>query len=207
MSPTKGYPLMIAPREVDRLETFSDSVFAIVITIAVLALRVPAQATLESLRDILPIFIVYIFSFQTIGTYWNNHHHLLRATKQISPKIMWANLHLLFWISLIPFAMEWLGKNVGAVWPTATFAFILLMCSIAYSILLFAIVSRHGQDSALAQVIGTDRKGRISIGVYVLSLLCAFVVPWLSYVLVLLIALLWFIPDRRLVAIIKNEPH
>ena len=188
-------------READRLETFSDAVFAIIITIAVLALHVPQYATPESLRDILPIFLVYIFSFQTIGTYWNNHHHLLRATKRINAKIMWANLHLLFWVSLIPFAMEWLGKHVGMVWPTATFAFVLLMCSIAYTVLVLAIVSHHGQDSELVRAIGSDLKGRISIATYVLALIFAFIVPWVSYVLLVLVSLVWFIPDKRLTPI------
>ncbi|MDB5225418.1 MAG: hypothetical protein JWL87_370 [Candidatus Adlerbacteria bacterium] len=195
---------MITIREVDRLESFSDAVFAIVITIAVLALRVPQQATLESLRDILPIFLVYIFSFQTIGTYWNNHHHLLQASKRISTKIMWANLHLLFWISLIPFTMEWLGKNIGAIWSTAAFAFVLLMCGVAYRILVFTIVFHHGQDSELAHAIGNDAKGWISIGAYVLALILAFVAPWASYVVVVLVALMWFIPDKRLQGQLKN---
>lgn len=191
---------MTAPREVDRLETFSDSVFAIIITIAVLALRVPATPSLEALHDIFPIFLVYIFSFQTIGTYWNNHHHLFRATKYISARIMWANLHLLFWISLIPFAMEWLGKNLGSQWPTVVFAAILLMCAVAYRLLVSAIISRHGQDPSLARSIGADRKTWISISMYVLAVACAFILPWISYALVLLIALIWFIPGRRLQA-------
>jgi uncharacterized membrane protein len=195
---------MTTPREVDRLETFSDSVFAIIITIAVLALRVPATANLEALRDILPIFLVYIFSFQTIGTYWNNHHHLLRTAKRISARIMWSNLHLLFWISLIPFAMEWLGKNMGAKWPTVLFAVILFMCSVAYRMLQSAIISRHTHDSKLAQAIGTDRKGWLSISVYALAIGCAFIDPWISYVLVVLIALKWVLPDRRLQEVIKT---
>jgi uncharacterized membrane protein len=185
-------------KETERLETFSDSVFAIIITIAVLALRVPMTATAEALHDIFPIFLVYIFSFQTIGTYWNNHHHLLRATNHINAKIMWANLHLLFWISLIPFAMEWLGKNFGAQWPTALFAFILFMCSIAYRLLVTAIISHRSQDSKIVRAIGADKKGWVSIGVYVLAIAAAFIYPWASYVLALLTSVMWFIPDRRL---------
>jgi uncharacterized membrane protein len=198
-----GFSAMATPREVERLETFSDSVFAIIITIAVLALHVPTTSNLEALRDVFPIFLVYIFSFHTIGTYWNNHHHLLRASTYISAGIMWANLHLLFWISLIPFAMEWLGRNVGGQWPTVLFAAILFMCSAAYRILQSAIISRHGKDSKLARSIGNDLKGRISIAVYVLAIGCAFIFPWVSYALVLSTSLMWLMPDRRLPRSIK----
>src|ERR1041385_302426 len=171
-----------------RLEAFSDGVLAIIITITVLEMRAPIDAGLSSLISIVPLLFVYAWSFQTIGTYWNNHHHLLHATKNVSPGIMWANLHLLFWLSLIPFATEWLGTHFGSAWPTALYCALLFFSAIAYTLLERAIIAHQGKDSHLAKALGNDLKGKISLAGYLLSVAGAFFFPVLSYLLVVLIA-------------------
>ena len=180
-----------------RLEAFSDGVMAIIITITVLSIRVPADATFSSLIALLPVFFIYIWSFQTVGTYWNNHHHLMRATSSVNAGVMWTNLHLLFWLSLIPFATEWLGNNVGEPWPTAVYCAVLLFAAAAYYILERAIIGHHGKDSNLARALGNETKAKISLLCYVLSVVTAFISPWISYALVVAVAVMWFIPDRR----------
>src|SRR5919202_1403637 len=177
-----------------RLEAFSDGVMAIIITITVLSIRVPADATFSSL----PVFLIYIGSFQTVGTYWNNHHHLMRATSSVDAGVMWTNLHLLFWLSLIPFATEWLGLHFEEPWPTAVYCAVLLFAAAAYQMLERAIVSHQGKDSNLAEALGNNTKGKISLLFYVLSVVTAFIYPVLSYVLVIAVTVIWFVPDRRI---------
>ena len=181
-----------------RLEAFSDGVMAIIITITVLSIRVPADATFSSLISLLPVFLIYIGSFQTVGTYWNNHHHLMRATSSVNAWVMWTNLHLLFWLSLIPFATEWLGDHFGEPWPTAVYCAVLLFAAAAYSMLEQAIIRHQGKDSNLATALGNETKGKISLLCYVLAVVTAFIYPWISYVLVVAVIVMWFIPDRRL---------
>jgi uncharacterized membrane protein len=180
-----------------RLEAFSDGVMAIIITITVLGIRVPDDGTFSSLISVLPVFLVYIWSFQTVGTYWNNHHHLMNATSGVNARVMWTNLHLLFWLSLIPFATEWLGGHVGESWPTAVYCAVLLFAAVAYQMLERAIIRYQGKDSNLAAALGNDTKGKVSLLCYVLSVVAAFIYPLISYVLVVAVVVTWFIPDRR----------
>src|ERR671933_411594 len=149
-----------------RLEAFSDGVIAIIITIMVLELRVPQGADLAALRPLVPVFLSYVLSFVFIGIYWNNHHHLLQAAQQVDGRILWANLHLLFWLSLTPFVTQWMGENNFAPWPVALYGAVLLCAAIAYSILARALVSRHGRDSTLANALGRDWKGKLSLALY-----------------------------------------
>ena len=180
-----------------RLEAFSDGVIAIIITIMVLELRVPLQTDFAALRGVIPVFFAYVLSFFILGIYWNNHHHLIHVTKSVTGGIMWANLHLLFWLSLVPFVTGWMGENYNAVWPTALYGFDMLMAGIAYTILQRLIVSCHGADSKLAASLGGDLKGKISVGSYALSIVVAPLAPRLSQVLFLLVAIMWVVPDRR----------
>ena len=181
-----------------RLEAFSDAVLAIIITISVLELRLPAGASLSSLFPLLPIFITYLVSFQTIGTYWNNHHHLLRATKHVSASIMWANLHLLFWISIIPFATGWLGANHNAPTPTAFYAGVLLCSALAYLFLQEAVIFHSEKRVQLRKELYKQKKGLVSLICYALAIPLAFVSPIISDILIVTVSLMWFIPDRRI---------
>ena len=181
-----------------RMEAFSDGVIAIIITIMVLELKVPHGAQLEALRPLLPLFMSYVLSFVLLGIYWNNHHHLLHATKHINGGIMWANLHLLFWLSLIPFVTGWLGENHGGPWPTVLYGVVMLMAAIAYTLLEYCIVLSQGRDSALAAALGSDWKGKLSLACYVAALGLAFVNQWLADALFVFVAVLWLIPDRRI---------
>ncbi len=182
-----------------RLETFSDGVFAIILTITVLEMKVPSGSNPAVFKPLLPVFLTYALSFEVVGAYWNNHHHLLHVTKKVTGKIMWANLHLLFWLSLVPFVTGWLGENHGGSWPTALYAGILLLSAIAYQILQRAIVASQGKDSRLASALGEDYKGWLSLTLYALAVGAAFWLPWVSDILFVLVALMWFIPDRRIV--------
>jgi len=188
-----------------RLEAFSDGVIAILITIMVLELKIPHGADLESLRPLFPVFITYVLSFIYLGIYWNNHHHMLQATKQINGKILWANLHLLFWLSLIPFVTGWMGENHFAPLPTAIYGINLLACAIAYTILQILIISEHDANARLEAAIGNDLKGKISIVCYVAAIGLAFVNQWISDALYVFVALMWLVPDRRIESKI-NEP-
>jgi uncharacterized membrane protein len=181
-----------------RLEAFSDGVLAIIITIAVLEFKIPHGSHLQDLKPLLPLFITYLVSFQNIGTYWNNHHHLLLATKHISASIMWANLHLLFWLSLIPFATGWLGENHGGTWPTAFFAFILLMSGVAYSFLARRVIHHAENREQLKKEFEKSKKGAISLLCYALAIFFAFVNPVISDILILAVSVIWFIPDKRI---------
>jgi uncharacterized membrane protein len=181
-----------------RLEAFSDGVMAILITIMVLDLHVPADPKLSALRPLVPVFLSYVLSFVNLGIYWNNHHHLLQSTERINGAILWANLNLLFWLSLFPFATGWMGENHFATVPTAMYGLVLLLAGTAYYILEMAIVSEHGPDSELAQALGSDRKGRLSMLIYAVAIPLAFVSRWIALTLYVVVALMWFIPDRRL---------
>ncbi len=187
-----------------RLEAFSDGVIAIIITIMVLEMKVPHGTEFGDLAPLLPVFLSYVLSFANVGIYWNNHHHLLHTVKHVSGGILWANLHLLFWLSLMPFATGWMGENHFASVPVALYAFDLMMCAIAYTILQRCIIAAHGHDSALAQALGHDRKGKISLASYVLSIPLAFFVPLAAGGLMVLVALMWLIPDRRIEKVISE---
>jgi uncharacterized membrane protein len=181
-----------------RLEAFSDGVIAIIITIMVLELKIPHGADWESLRPVIPVFLTYVLSFVYLGIYWNNHHHMLYVTDQINGKILWANMHLLFWLSLIPFVTGWMGENHFAPLPTAVYGAVLLAASIAYYILQGLIIAHQGPNSKIKAAIGKDIKGKLSPLIYVLAILMAFVQQWISDGLFVLVALMWLIPDRRI---------
>jgi uncharacterized membrane protein len=182
-----------------RLEAFSDGVVAIIITIMVLELKVPAHAAaLTDLRPLLPIFLSYVLSYVYVGIYWNNHHHMLHATQYVSPGIMWANLYLLFWLSLFPFATGWMGENDFAPMPTAVYGMVLLMAAFAFLVLQRAIIRRHGRESPLARAVGRDAKGRISPLLYIAAIPLAFVSVEIACGIYVLVALIWLIPDRRI---------
>ena len=181
-----------------RIEAFSDGVLAIIITIMVLELRAPHEATLQALVPLIPVFLSYALSFVFVGIYWNNHHHLFQAIKQVDGRVLWANLHLLFWLSLIPFTAAWIGEHPTGAWPTALYGIVLLFAGIAYYILTRALVSLHGQGSTIATAVGNDVKGRISIVVYVMAVPLAFVSVWLAIALYVAVAITWLVPDRRI---------
>jgi TMEM175 potassium channel family protein len=184
----------------ERLEAFSDAVFAVIITIMALELRAPEGHTLADVRgDLLPGLVVYVLSFTLVGIYWNNHHHLLRAARRISGAVMWTNLFLLFWLSLIPVLTEWLRDEYEYPLPAATYGVVLLASGFAYRLLIRALIKANGQDSAVARAIGSDVKGNISLVAYAAAIPLAFVSPWISYALYVGVALLWFVPDRRFV--------
>ncbi len=182
----------------NRLEAFSDGVIAIIITIMVLELKVPHEPTFAALKELAPIFVSYVLSFIYVGIYWNNHHHLWHAGKQVNGQILWANLHLLFWLSLLPFVTAWSGETFFSALPIAAYGFVLWMAAFAYFLLVRAMIAHHGKDSALAVAIGKDSKGLISLVGYTIAIAVAFYKPWLSFALYILVALHWFIPDRRI---------
>jgi uncharacterized membrane protein len=181
-----------------RLEAFSDGVFAVVITIMVLEMKAPVGAGFLALQPVLPVFCTYVLSFIYVGIYWNNHHHLLQATQHVSGGILWANLHLLFWLSLTPFATAWMGGNRFAQAPVALYGCVLLCCGIAYFILARMLVMRHGRDSALAKSIGSDTKGKVSLVIYAAAIGISFLDPRISCVCYVVVAILWLLPDRRI---------
>jgi uncharacterized membrane protein len=181
-----------------RLEAFSDGVIAIIITIMVLEIKVPHGFDLAALRPLIPVFLSYVLSFIFLGIYWNNHHHLLQAVRHVNGRILWANLHLLFWLSLIPFVTGWMGENSFAAMPVALYGVVLLLSSIAYFILTRTLISHHGRDSALAIAVGRDFKGKTSMVLYAVAIPLAFVNSWLACILYVLVAVMWLIPDRRI---------
>ena len=181
-----------------RLEAFSDGVIAILITIMVLELRPPAGTDLAALAPLAPVFLSYVLSFIYLGIYWNNHHHTLQAAKVVDGRVLWTNMHLLFWLSLLPFGTAWMGENGFAAVPTAVYGCVLLMAAISYTLLLRALMAAPGQPSTLAVAIGGDRKGRASLAIYVLAIPIALVVPLLSLALYMVVAGIWFVPDRRI---------
>jgi uncharacterized membrane protein len=191
----------------NRLEAFSDGVIAIIITIMVLELKVPHGVDFAALTPLLPVFLSYVLSFIYVGIYWNNHHHLLHAARRVSAGIMWANLHLLFWLSLVPFATGWMGENHFGALPTALYGVVLLMAAVAYVILQTKIVAAHDRDPTLAAALGSDWKGKLSLACYVAAIALAFVNQWLSDALYVLVAVMWLIPDPRVErAVTKREP-
>lgn len=182
----------------NRLEAFSDGVLAIILTIMVLEMKVPHGSDLAALKPLLPVFFSYVLSFVYIGIYWNNHHHMLHAATQVSARVLWANLHLLFWLSLLPFVTGWMGENHFAPLPSALYGFVLLMAGVAYWCLAHAIIATEGPDSLLAKAIGKDRKGVLSVLLYAAAIPLSFVSQWLAQAIYAGIALVWLIPDRRI---------
>jgi uncharacterized membrane protein len=189
----------------DRLAAFSDGVIAILITIMVLELKIPHGADFRALEEVWPSLVTYILSFIYLGIYWNNHHHLLHTVTRVDGLILWANLHLLFWLSLIPAATAWMGQNLAQPLPTALYGVILLLPAIAYYLLVLAIIRRHGAESMLAKAIGSDVKGKISPVLYAAGIALSFVAPWVSIAIYALVAVLWLIPDRRIENLIARE--
>jgi len=181
-----------------RLEAFSDGVLAIIITIMVLELKAPHAVELAALKSVLPVFLSYVLSFIYLGIYWNNHHHLFQATERVSGGILWANLHLLFWLSLFPFTTHWMGENHLAATPTAVYGFVLLMAAIAYYVLERTVIARQGRKSLLAAAIGKDWKGKLSPVLYFAAIPLAFVKSWIAGGIYVFVALLWLIPDPRI---------
>ena len=192
--------------EKGRLEAFSDGVIAIIITIMVLEIKVPHGDDLAALRPLLPVFLSYILSFLYVGIFWNNHHHLLKAADRINGRIMWANLHLLFWLSLVPFVTGWLGENHVAAMPAAFYSLVLLLAAIAYYLLQLAIIAEHGRGSALARALGRDFKGKLSPLFYIAAILLAITGhPLIATILNALVALIWLVPDRRIEKVLSGE--
>ena len=181
-----------------RLEAFSDGVIAIIITIMVLEMKVPRGESFAALRPLLPVFLTYVLSFLYVGIYWNNHHHMLHATTRVTGSILWANLHLLFWLSLFPFATGWMGQNHFALPPSALYGFVLLMAGIAYFILQQAIIVSQGPTSVLRKAIGSDWKGKVSPILYVAGIVSSLFSSWMAQAIYVFVALLWLIPDRRI---------
>jgi len=181
-----------------RLEAFSDGVIAIIITIMVLELHVPHGEHITDLVPLLPVLFSYLLSFVYVGIYWNNHHHMIYAAKTINGSILWANLHLLFWLSLIPFATAWMGENHFSRWPVILYGAVLIMTGMAYNILCGLLIRQAGEGSALAVALGRDWKGKLSVVIYLIAIALAFINPWISFSLYVLVAMIWFIPDRRI---------
>lgn len=181
-----------------RLEAFSDGVIAIIITIMVLELKVPHGTDLAALRPLIPVFLSYVLSFIYLAIYWNNHHHLLQVVRHINGSVLWANLHLLFWLSLLPFVTAWAGENQFAPLPVAFYGIVLMLAAIAYFILTRVLIACQGKDSTLAAALGSDFKGKISVVIYALAILLSSVNAWLACLLYVSVAVMWLIPDRRI---------
>jgi uncharacterized membrane protein len=181
-----------------RLEAFSDGVIAIIITIMVLEMKVPHSESFDALSSLLPVFLSYVLSFVYVGIYWNNHHHLLHTCTHVSGGVLWANLHLLFWLSLFPFATGWMGENHFAATPSALYGLVLLMAAFAYLILQQTIIATQGPDSKLKAALGRDWKGKVSPLIYIVAIGSTFWLPWLAQIAYVAVALLWLIPDRRI---------
>ncbi len=181
-----------------RLEAFSDGVIAIIITIMVLEIRPPHEASLEALRPLAPVFSSYLMSFVYLGIYWSNHHHLLQAVQQVNGRTLWANLHLLFWLSLIPFVTSWMGDTRFAPWPVAVYGVVLLLAAIAYYVLVRVLIAHHGRSSRIAAAIGSDFKGKVSVVIYIAAIALTLVDRRLSCVLYVLVAVMWMVPDKRI---------
>lgn len=188
-----------------RLEAFSDGVIAILITIMVLELRPPTGTDLAALLPLIPIFLSYVLSFAFLGIYWNNHHHLFQVVRQVNGRVLWMNLHLLFWLSLIPFVTAWVGENNFAAWPVALYGMVLLLAGGAYYLLVRSLLALHTGDSPLVIAVGDDFKGKISLVIYAVAVPLAFVIPLLSCLLYVLVAVIWFIPDRRIEKVIGDR--
>jgi uncharacterized membrane protein len=181
-----------------RLEAFSDGVIAIIITIMVLELRVPHGSDLAALRPLLPVFLSYVLSFVFVGIYWNNHHHLMHAVQKVNGNILWANLYLLFWLSVVPFVTSWMGENHFSATPVAVYGVVLLMNAVAFTLLTRVLIAHHGKDSTLAVALGKDRKGKASLTLYAAAVPLALVEPRIALAIYVLVAMIWFVPDRRI---------
>ncbi len=189
-----------------RLEAFSDGVIAVIITVMVLEMKVPRGAQPGDLIDLAPVFFSYVLSFVYVAIYWNNHHHMLHTVRRVTGGILWANLHLLFWLSLVPFTTGWMAENRFATWPTFAYGMVLLLAAIAYKLLQTCVIRTHGADSLLARAIGADLKGKLSPVLYVVAIALAFVATWLSVAIFVAVALMWLIPDRRIERLIGADP-
>ncbi len=181
-----------------RLEAFSDGVIAIIITIMVLEMKVPHGNNPDALIPLLPVFLSYVLSFINIGIYWNNHHHMLHAVHKVTGTVLWTNMHLLFWLSLFPFATAWMGENHFSTWPVALYGFVSMMAGIAYYFLAHCLIDVHGKDSVIAKALGKDRKGVLSVIFYLLGIALSFINAWLGFSMYILVAAIWFIPDSRI---------
>lgn len=188
-----------------RLEAFSDGVLAIIITIMVLELRVPEEPTLEALRPRVPKFLSYVLSFVFIGIYWNNHHHLFQAVRQVNGRVLWANLHLLFWLSLVPFVTAWMGETHFDSLPVAAYGVVMLAAGCAYFILTQVLMVHHGPESAIARAVGHDHKGQVSVGLYALAIPMAFLQWWIACALYAFVAIMWLVPDWRIERILSRH--
>jgi uncharacterized membrane protein len=186
-----------------RLEAFSDGVIAIIITIMVLELNVPDEPTWEALRPVAPVFLSYVLSYVYLGIYWHNHHHLFQAVRHVNGRTLWANSHLLFWLSLIPFVTAWMGEHFAA-FPVAVYGIVMIGAASAYFILTCVLISHHGKESAIAKAMGRDYKGKLSIGAYVAAVPLSFVNPWLACGLYVLVVMIWLVPDRRIERILSE---
>jgi uncharacterized membrane protein len=191
--------------DTNRLEAFSDGVLAIIITIMVLEMKIPHGTDFDALWPLWPVFLSYILSFVYIGIYWNNHHHMLQAAQRVNGSILWANSHLLFWLSLVPFATGWMGENHFAPAPTALYGVVLLMAAIAYWILQRALMREHGNDSLLAKAVGADLKGKLSPFLYLIAIISTFFQQWIAQALYVLVALLWLLPDPRIERTVRRQ--
>ena len=181
-----------------RLEAFSDGVLAVIITIMVLEMKPPQEPTLAALGPVIPVLLSYLLSFVYVGIYWNNHHHLLHVTQNVNGATLWANLHLLFWLSLIPFTTAWMDASHFASWPVAVYGIVLLLAAVAYFILAQTLINLHGRESVLGQSIGRDRKGRISIAIYAAGIPLAFIRSWIAGACYIIVAIMWLVPDPRI---------
>ena len=190
-----------------RLEAFSDGVIAVIITIMVLELKVPHGESLQALAPLIPTVLVYVLSFIYVGIYWNNHHHMLHASNRVTGPILWANLHLLFWLSVVPFTTAWMGENHFAPAPTALYGLVLLMAGVAYRILQQLIIASQGEGSILKEAVGEDRKGKLSPIAYALAVICSLRWPWVAQSIYTLVALMWLIPDRRIERVLSRHEH
>jgi uncharacterized membrane protein len=182
----------------NRIEAFSDGVIAIIITIMVLEFKAPVTADISGLLPLIPVFLSYVLSFVFIGIYWNNHHHMLQAITKVNGKILWANLHLLFWLSFVPFITSWIGANNFAPQPVAVYGFVLFMCGFAYWLLSMALISHHGKDSLIAKAVGSDCKEKLSLILYAIAIPIAIYFPLISVILYIIVAIIWFVPDSRI---------
>lgn len=191
----------------NRLEAFSDGVFAVIITIMVLEMKIPHGETLADLKQVLPVFICYILSFIYVGIYWNNHHHLFQLVEKVNGKIMWANLLLLFWLSLFPFVTGWMGENHFGIWPSVLYGFVALMNAVAWYNLSHLMIADYGKDSALARAYGKDTKGKISAVLYVIGILLCFLLSWLGIIFYAIVAAMWIVPDKRIEREVFNKSN
>jgi uncharacterized membrane protein len=181
-----------------RLEAFSDGVLAIIITVMLLEIKIPHEDDIHSLKPLLPVFLSYILSFVYVGIYWNNHHHMMFTAKHVNGRILWANTHLLFWLSLVPFASGWMGENHFTKWPVIIYGIVLMMSGVAYYILSQALIKLHGKSSTLALAVGEDKKGILSVVIYIIAIAFAFIDSRISLILYAVVAAMWLIPDRRI---------